>query len=139
MPELVDLLGRRQVLQPVLTKIAHSLRPHKRRGGSGDEHLPAMATGGDPGRPMHIDTDVTLLAQVRRPRMDAHTHPNRPRGQYFECRSSRPDSAGRSREGDEERISLRVDLDALIASKRRAQDTAMLHQRPRVLLGAQVM
>jgi hypothetical protein len=46
-------------------------------------------------------------------------------------------AAGRSREGDEEGIALRVDLHALIGRERLTQDEAMLGQRPRVLLGAQ--
>ncbi len=93
----------------------------------------------DARRPVHVDPDVALLAHEWCPRMDAHAHPNRSRAQTFECFGGRPQSAGRSREGDEESIPLRIDLDALIGRERHTQDTAMLRQHPRVLLRAQFM
>ena len=98
-----------------------------------------MSRGSDASCPVHVDSDVALLAQMRRPRMDGHAHPNRSRGQSFECFRGGSERAGRGREGDEEGIALRIDLDALIRRERLTQDTAMLCQRPRVLLGAQVM
>ena len=98
-----------------------------------------MAAGGDARRPVHVDSDIALLAQVRRPRMDAHAHPNRSRAQSFECFGGRPQSAGGSRERDEEGIPLRIDLDTLIGRERLTNNAAMLRQHPRVLLGAQFM
>ena len=72
--------------------------------------------------------------------MDPHPHPNRAAAPIASSASAAAaTSAGRSREGDEKGITLRVDLDPLIGPKRRAQDTAMLHQHPRVLLGAQLV
>jgi hypothetical protein len=62
-----------------------------------------------------------------------------PRGQSCICLSGGPESARRSREGDEEGIALRIDLDTLIGRERLTQDTAMVAEHPRVFLGAQVM
>src|SRR5262249_42504106 len=48
-------------------------------------------------------------------------------------------SPGCSREGHEERISLRVDLDAPVGCERITQDASMLREHPRVPLGAEIV
>ena len=50
----------------------------------------------------------------------------------FEC-------ARRGREGDEEGVALRVDLDAAVSLERVAQDAAVLGQRVRVALRAELV
>ena len=62
--------------------------------------------------------------------MDAHAHPNRSRGQSFGRFRGGPKRARSSRKGDEERIALRIDLDALIGRESLTQDKAMLRQHP---------
>src|SRR6266498_3767108 len=88
---------------------------------------------------MYVQTDVTLLRQQRLAAVDADPHPHR---QLLERRlrfGGRRERAGRGWEGYEERIALRIDLDALVGPERLTQDTAMLRQHPRVLVGAQVV
>ncbi len=63
---------------------------------------------------------------------------DRPCGQPVKRLAGGRQRAGRGREGDEERIALRVDLDALIGRERRTQDAAMLGERPGVVLGAEL-
>ena len=70
-----------------------------------------MATGGDPGGSMHVDSDVALVPDVRRPRMDAHAHVEPPRSESFERLCRRRKRTRRRRKGDEEGVSLRVHLD----------------------------
>ena len=47
--------------------------------------------------------------------------------------------AGRGREGNEESVALRVDLDAPIGRERLTQDATMLGKRPGVVLGTEFM
>jgi hypothetical protein len=88
-PELVDALWRRKVLQPVLAEVAKTAGVDERRGGGGDEHLPAMAAGRDSRRSVHVDADVALLCQVGGAGVDAHPHPDRTRCESFQCLGGR--------------------------------------------------
>jgi len=137
--DLVDPLGRGQVLQPVLAQIAQPVRVDERRGRGRDEHLPAMACGADPRRPVHVDADIPLLVQMRGARVDADAHPDRPGGQPLEHAGRSPECARCGRKGDEEGVPLRVDLDAAVGVEGLAQDAAMLRQRRRIPLGTQLV
>jgi hypothetical protein len=74
------------------------------------------------------ETDVTLFRQAGLARVQAHPHPNRATDKSTLAVRSRRDRVRRAGEGDEERISLRVDLDALVLSERRAESPPMLVQ-----------
>ena len=129
--ELVDPLGRGQVLQPVLAEVAQPSVLDERRGGGRDEHLAAVAAGRDARRAVHVDADVALLGRgaacpvwspIRTrigPTGQASRSPVRGRGER----------ARRRREGDEEGVALRVDLDSAVRGERLAQDPAMLGER----------
>ena len=54
-------------------------------------------------------------------------------------RGGRRERPGRRREGEEEGVALRVDLDAAVASARLADDAAVLGERLRVGLGAELV
>ena len=112
-PELEETLGRAQVLQPVQAEIAHI--------GAGEvgrrlrqQHLPAVPSGGDPRRPVHVEPDVALVGPERLPRVQSHPHPHRPAGKRALRVGGGRHRIGRTRERDEERIALRVDLDPLM-------------------------
>ena len=49
--------------------------PDERSRRGRDQHLPAVAAGGDAGRPVDVHADVALLGQVRRAGMDARSAP----------------------------------------------------------------
>ena len=135
--ELEDVLRRRQVLEPMLAQIAQPIRARKRSGRGRDEHLPAVATGSNPRSPVHVDPDVALGVEVRRSRVDAHTHADRAGGESVQCLAGGRQRARGGRESDEESIALRVDLDAPIGRERLTQDAAMLGKRPGVVLGTE--
>ena len=77
--ELVDPLGRGQVLQPVLAEVPQPLGAEQRSRGRRDEHLPAVSSRRDPRRAVHVDADVPLSAHMRRARVHTHPHTDRAR------------------------------------------------------------
>src|SRR5947209_8004797 len=83
--------------------------------------LPPAPDGGDPGRSMDVDPDVAVLRQQRFTGVQAHPDADRPLPQRclpIACRCQR---IGSTPEGDEECVALRVDLDATVPLKRRAE------------------
>ena len=105
------------------------VRVHERTGRLRQQHLAAVADGGDPRALVHVEADVPLLGQPRLARVQPHPHADRPVGQRALAVSGSGDGVRRAGEGDEERITLRVDLDALVLGKRRAESPPMLVQR----------
>jgi hypothetical protein len=57
------------------------VRVHKRSGRLRQEHLPAVAHGGDARALMYVEADVPLLGQPRLPRVQPHPHTYRPDGE----------------------------------------------------------
>ena len=88
----------------------------------------------DPRRPMHVDTDVPLLGDERRPRVDADPDADRPAGERLRQLGRRRQRSRRGREGDEERIALRVHLDPVVRVERRAQLPPVLGERSGIRL-----
>ena len=127
--ELVDPLGSAEILEPVLAEIAELGGVDERRRHRRDEHLPAVTGRRDPCGAVDVGADITLLRQQRRAGVEAHPH-----GQLeLLLRLARcVERAGRGREGNEERVALRVDLDAAVALERLAHDAPVLGERVRV-------
>ena len=69
--------------------------------------------------------------------MQAHPHADRPGLERALAVEGGRGGAGRGREGDEERVALRVDLDAAVRREGGAQDAPVLGERLRVALGAE--
>lgn len=78
---------------------------------------------------MHVEADVTLLRQPRLTRVQPHAYANRPTGNHALTVRGGSDGVRRAGEGDEECITLRVDLDALVLGERGAELAPMLVQR----------
>ena len=97
---------------------------------------PPVARRGDPGGAVDVGADVALVRQQRRARVNAHPHRDRQRRLGFLRGRQR---TRRGRERDEERIALRVDLDAAVPRERVAQDASMLGERLRVLRLAELV
>src|SRR5205085_4273353 len=110
------------------------LRVDERLGRLRHEHLPAVTDGGDTRTLVHVETDVTLFRKPRLARVQTHPHANRATGKCALAVGSSGDRVRRAGEDDEERITLRVDLDALVLSERPAESPPMLLQRLPVVI-----
>ena len=135
--ELVDALRRAQVLEPVHAQVAHN-RVHERARRLRQEHLPAVADGGDPRAPVYVEPDVTLLGQPRLAGVQPHPHADRPVGQRALAVSGGGDGVRGAGEGDEERVTLCIDLDARMVGERGAESAPMLLQRLPVIVAEPV-
>ena len=131
--ELVDALRCAEILESVHAQVA-DVSVHERTGRLREEHLAAVADGGDPGALVHVEADVSLLGQARLARVQPHPHANRPVGKYALAIRSSGDRVRRAGEGDEERVTLRVDLDAVVIGEHRAEPPPMLLQRLSVVV-----
>lgn len=88
-----------------------------------------MADGGNTRSLMDVKADVPLRGQLGLAGVQAHPHPDRPRGKCALAIRSGSDGVRGAGERNEERITLRVDLDALVVGKCRAESPPMLVQR----------
>ena len=121
-----------EVLEPVLPEVAERLRVEERRRGRRHEDLVAVRERGDARSAVDVLADVALLRRGRRARVQAHTHADRSR---LEALASHPRGRRRPsgcRKRDEERVALRVDLDAAVRRRRLAHDPPVLGERVRV-------
>ena len=73
--------------------------------------------------------DVTLLGRGRRARVQPHAHADRPRGEPLTRRLGGRRCSSGSRKRDEERVALRVDLDAVVRHRGLAHDPPVLRER----------
>jgi hypothetical protein len=78
--ELVDALGRGEVLQSMLAEVAQAVGAHEHGRRRRHEHLPTMPSGGDARCPVNVATDISLLRQERRPGVQADAHGDRAGG-----------------------------------------------------------
>ena len=93
-----------------------------------------MADGGDARALVHVEADVPFIGQPRLARVQPHPNAYRPVRQRALAVGSSGDSVRRAGEGDEERVTLRIDLDALMLGKRRPETPPMLVQRLSVVV-----
>jgi hypothetical protein len=135
--ELEEVLGAIEVLEPVLAEIPERDVNRQFVGdelarGARDQHLPAVSGRADPRRAVHVETDVIILSDVRLTGVhpDAHAHVDALGPMLGRQRPLRADRGGdrvaRPSEGDEERVTLGVDLAAVVLGERRAQEALML-------------
>ena len=114
--ELVDALGGREILEPVLAEVCEpELDELSRRGR--DEHLPAVARRGDAGGAVDVAADIALVGEKRCPCVQTDPHADRSGGERLGQPARRGERARRGRKGEEERIALRVHLDAVVAAQ----------------------
>src|SRR5581483_12118027 len=119
--ELRELLGTVEILQPPLAEVAEAdarrqlvLDEVARRAR--EQHLSAVSCSCDPRRLVHAEADVSVLADTRLAGMQAHPHPYVGASRPAVCCevTLRVDGGGdsvlRPPEGDEERVSLRIDF-----------------------------
>ncbi len=127
--ELEQPLGAVEVLEPVLAELRErgpvgKLVLREDRRGLGQQDLAAVTHGTDPGGAMDLDPDIAVALDARFAGMDRHPDPDRCAvgpvvGVECLLRLERAgDGIGRAGEGHEERVALRVDLDAVPALER---------------------
>ena len=124
--ELVEPLRHRDILEMVFAEVDERSIVDRRCGRRRHQHLPSVTHGGDPGRPVHVDTDVALVRRERGPRVDPDPHPDRAGLQCLARGAGRVDRPGGRRERHEERVPLGVDLDASVASEGLTEKTTVL-------------
>ena len=135
---MVDALGSPEILEPVLAEVGE-VGFDQRRRRSGDEDLAAVARRRDPSRAVDVLADIALVSEERRARVDSGPDTNPPAHcQSFGEVRGRSHGTGRCREREEERVPLRVDLDATLVGAGVAYHRAVVGERVRVPLGAEL-
>ena len=107
--------------------------------GGGDEHLATVPGCGYTGSAMDVFAYVPLVGQQRRPRVQPAPHPDLARCELprqLLCRRERP---RRGRERDEERVTLRVYLDAVVARASFTDHAPMVGKRFCIGLGTELV
>jgi AbrB family looped-hinge helix DNA binding protein len=84
----------------------------------GDDDLAAVRRGCDPRGPVDVHSDVAVGRQERLAGVKPHADPDWNSTKRRLRRDGRRDGVGRAGECDEERVSLRVDLDAVVPRDR---------------------
>jgi hypothetical protein len=88
---------------------------------------------------MDIDSDVALDRHGRCARVQAHANGDRARCKRFVRRECCCGGALGRREGREERVPLRIDLDSAVRRERVPEDASMLGERLRVARRAELV
>jgi hypothetical protein len=86
----------------------------------------------DPRRLVHIDAHVAFARDERLPGMHPHSHTNRTDLESFLTFGRSSNRIARTRKRNEERITLRVDLEASVPNEHLPEHTPVLGQRLRV-------
>ena len=128
-----------EVLESVKTEIGERRPVEERRSRFGEDDLAAVRQGGDSGAAVDVDADVPLGCQRGRARVQPHPNPDRSRLERTPALFGRSDRTRRGRERDEERVALRVDLDAVVGSERGAEHAPVLGQSLGVRVGPERM
>ena len=136
-PDLVEVLGVRNILQPMPPEVAQQAgvveeRSRRRR----QDDLSAVRSRSDPRATMHVEAGIAASHQVRRAGVNAHPHADRLARKCLLRAHRCRDRARRSRERSEEGVALRVDFHAAVALECVAEDRAMALQLERVRLGS---
>jgi hypothetical protein len=104
-----------------------------------NKHLAAVTGGGDPRRQVYVLADITLDAEVRASRMQAHAYADGTRGQRLLAFAGGLDRLERRREHIKKRVPLCVDLHAVVTGEGFTQEPPVLGERLVVRLRAQLV
>ena len=127
--ELVEANCAFEVLEPMPADVAERLGVEERRGRRRDEDLVPVRERGDARAAVDVLAHVTLLGYGRRAGVQPHAHADRSRLEPLARRLRGRRRSSRCRERDEERVALRVDLDAAVRGRRLAHDAPVLRER----------
>ncbi len=138
--QLVDMLRRLDVLEPVPAQVTHG-HPGGQPGlrklpcRVGQHYLAAMRSGRDPRRPVHVEPDIAVLVPGRLTRVQAHPDPHgdaaRPvmPGQGALAGHAAADRIPGRLEHDEKAVALGTQLPAPVGQERGAQQSPLRRQR----------
>ena len=128
-PDLIQALGLRQILEAVQSEVGELDRRLEQAAGLVRQHdLPPVACGADAGRPVDVDTDVALVGAHRRACVNPDTHPEWPAHKRLRRLASRRYCVRSDSEYAEDRVALRIDLDAPVSRERSSQQTAVFRK-----------
>ena len=136
--ELEDGNRLGDVLEPVLAEVDERA-VDKLGGRTGEDDLASVAYSGDAGGKVHIAADVALLRDERRARVQSDSHLDRPRREPLGHRLGSGERSRRCGKGEEERVSLGVDLYPSLGSAGRADHATMLGQSISVRIVAELV
>ena len=126
--ELVDGNGLGDVFEPVFPEFGE--RAVDELGCClGEDGLPTVAGRRKTGGEVHLLAHVPLVAQTRLACVQANPNADRPGGERASHLRSRRERSGSVREGEEEGVSLRVDLDSSLRRAGRTHDPPVLGER----------
>ncbi len=103
-----------------------------------EDHLAAVARGRDPRGEVDVVTHIALVGHERHARVQTNAHLDLTRGKGFGERPCGGEGAGCGREGEEEGVPLRVDLDSAFGSAGFADQPAVLRESLGVGIGAKL-
>ena len=142
--QLEKHLGKIDVLEPVGAELAHRHASHlvcdQPAGDVREQHLPTVCGRSDPRRAVHPQPDIALLFDYGLARMQPHAHTHLGAlGPFVLGKSLLRDDRGSqsrvgAREGEEERVSLVVDLSAFAFLCGCSQDAPLLGENRAVAL-----
>ena len=121
------------VLEPVLAEVGQ-LVLDELGGRLREDDLAAVARGGDARSEVDVVADVALVGEQRRAGVQADAHADRARLSASVIARGRGDRPRRRGEGEEERVALRVHLDAAVGGEGLAEHATVLGERLRVRL-----
>ena len=126
--ELEEPCAAVEVLEPVQAELG-CLVGDQPAGWLCQQDLAPMSECSDACAAVDVDSDIALGGEGRLACVQAHPHPDRARLETFPTGSRGGCGAGCCREGDKERVALRVDLHTTVRDERLAQHTPVLGQR----------
>ena len=102
-------------------------------------HLAPVPRRADPSGQVDVVSDVALIRDERRTRVQADTQVDRPRCESVRHRLRRRNGSWDGREGEEEGVSLVVDLDPALGRTRLAHDAPVLGEGVCIRFGTQLV
>ena len=103
------------------------------------QHLTAVPRSRYPRRAMHIRTDIPLVRHQRRSGVHAHPDMNQPGPQPLRDQPRRLQRVRSPREGQKERVTLRIDLRAAKRCTRLTHHPPMLPQHPGIRIRTELV
>ena len=136
--ELEDRHRALDVLEAVLAEVGERVAVEEDARRLREHDLASVARSCNPRGEMDVVPDVALVRGERSARVEADAQLDRAVGERAGHRACRGDRSRRGLEGEEERVSLRVDLDPVLGSARLTDDATVLRKRLRVRVGAEL-